>query len=165
VVTGEALAPFRTAQPPRPKGDPRPLDYLWSQADQAGGAFDIALEVELLTAAMRKAGRPALRLASIRSTELYWTIAQLIAHHASNGCALRPGDLFGTGTISSSAKDGCGSLHELTRGGAEPVALPDGETRAYLEDGDEVIFHARCAREGFAPIGFGECRGVVTPAA
>jgi fumarylacetoacetase len=164
VVTGEALAPFRTAQPPRPDGDPRPLDYLWSQADQAGGAFDIALEVELLTAAMRQAGRPALRLASIRSTELYWTIAQLIAHHASNGCALRPGDLFGTGTISSPAKDGCGSLLELTRGGAEPVALPDGETRAYLEDGDDVILRARCAREGFAPIGFGECRGRVTSA-
>jgi fumarylacetoacetase len=165
VVTAEALAPFRTAQPPRPDGDPKTLDYLWSHADQSGGAFDIAVEVELITAAMRQAGRPAQRLARTGSRELYWTLAQLIAHHDSNGCALRAGDLLGTGTIASASQDGCGSLMELTRGGAEPIILPDGETRAYLEDGDEVVFHARCARDGFVSIGFGECRGVVTPAA
>jgi fumarylacetoacetase len=95
---------------------------------------------------------------------MYWTVAQMVAHHASNGCALRPGDLLGSGTISAPARDGCGSLLETTGGGREPVALPGGETRAFLEDGDEVILRARARREGAAPIGFGECRAVVLPA-
>jgi fumarylacetoacetase len=104
------------------------------------------------------------RLATSNARHLYWTAAQMIAHHASNGCNLRPGDLFGSGTISGPGHDGCGSLLELARGGKEPVPLPGGETRRFLEEGDEVIMRASCRREGFAPIGFGDCRARLLPA-
>ncbi|HEY0421646.1 MAG TPA: fumarylacetoacetate hydrolase family protein, partial [Acetobacteraceae bacterium] len=92
-----------------------------------------------------------------------WTPAQLLAHHASNGCNLQPGDLFGTGTLSSPGPDGAGSLLEITGGGGEPVVLESGESRVFLEDGDEVILRARARREGFVPIGFGACRGAIHP--
>jgi len=95
---------------------------------------------------------------------LYWTVAQLVAHHSSGGCNLRAGDLFGTGTISAPTEDGLGSLLELSAGGRRPVALASGETRRFLEDGDTVIMRARCRREGFAGIGFGECHGTIAPA-
>ena len=98
------------------------------------------------------------------STDLYWTPAQLLAHHASNGCNLNPGDLFGSGTISSPTPEGSGSLLEITQGGRAPITLPSGEVRRFLEDGDEIILRARARRPGAAPIGFGECRGVVLPA-
>ena len=95
---------------------------------------------------------------------LYWTVAQMVAHHTSNGCNLRAGDLFGSGTLSGTDRGTEGCLLEMTRGGREPVALPNGETRRYLQDGDEVIFRAHCRRPGRVPIGFGECRGQVVPA-
>ncbi|MEH3145585.1 MAG: fumarylacetoacetase [Methylobacterium frigidaeris] len=158
VVTTEALAPFRIPQAPRPEGDPPPLPYLADAADAASGAFDIDLDVLLLTPAMREPER----LARSNTRHLYWTAAQLVAHHASNGCPLNPGDLLGSGTISGPDRESCGSLLELNRGGREPVRLASGETRRFLEDGDAVILRASCRRDGFAPIGFGEARAVVT---
>jgi fumarylacetoacetase len=164
VVTTEALAPFRTAQPPRPAGDPAPLPYLRDAADQANGAFAVELQVALSSAAMRADGRDAMRLSRGPATNMYWTVAQLVTHHASGGCDLNGGDLLGTGTISAPGRDGFGSLLEITRGGADPVTLPGGETRRFLEDGDEVILTAVAGADGFVPIGFGECRAVVQPA-
>jgi fumarylacetoacetase len=164
IVTPEALAPFRCAQPPRPEGDPRPLPYLWDDADQAGGALDLDLEVLLLTPAMRERGEAPYQLTQGTARDLYWTPAQLVAHHASGGCNLQPGDLLGTGTISGTAPGSYGSLLELARGGREPVRLPGGEERRFLEDGDEVVLRARARRAGWVPIGFGECRGRVMPA-
>jgi fumarylacetoacetase len=161
IITAEALAPFRVPQAPRPAGDPALLPYLFEAADQASGALDIAMEVLLKTPNM-----PAPhRLTQVNARELYWTFAQMVAHHSSGGCNLRPGDLFGSGTISGADPSGWGSLLELTRGGREPVQLPSGESRRFLEDGDEVILHAHCRRPGWVDIGFGMCRGVVSPAA
>ena len=164
VITAEALAPFRIAQPPRPEGDPRPLPYLWDEADQAKGALAIALEVHLLTAKMRDTGEPPHRLSKGPASNMYWTVAQIVAHHASNGCNLNPGDLLGTGTISAPTEDGFGSLMELSRGGSQPVRLPNGEERGFLADGDEIILSATACADGYAPIGFGQCRAVVLPA-
>jgi len=164
VVLPEALAPFRTAQPVRPAGDPAPLDYLLDARDQQSGAFDIELEVLLHTDALKARGLPAHRLSIGTTRHLYWTIAQLVTHHASNGCNLRPGDLFGSGTISAPTPDGFGSLLEITQGGKAPLDLPDGERRTFLEDGDEVIIRARAHRQGHVSIGLGEVRGVVLPA-
>jgi fumarylacetoacetase len=164
VITPEALAPFRIAQPPRPPGDPRPLDYLWDAADQTHGAYAIELEVGLLTARMREAGQPPQRLSRGPASNMYWTVAQIVTHHASNGCNLNPGDLLGTGTISAPSADGYGSLLEITRGGAEPLTLQNGETRSFLEDGDEVILSAVARAAGRVSIGFGPCRAQVLPA-
>jgi fumarylacetoacetase len=164
IVTAEALAPFRRPQAPRPDGDPAPLPHLFDPADQQGGAFAIALDVFLLTAAMRAANAEPVRLARSNTSHLYWTAAQMLTHHASNGCALFPGDLFGSGTISGPTPESYGSLLEITEGGRKPLTLPGGETRRFLEDGDEVIFRAHAAREGYVGIGFGECRGVILPA-
>jgi fumarylacetoacetase len=164
VVTSEALAPFRIAQPPRPPEDPRPLDYLWSDADQTGGALGIDMTVSLLTQRMRDAGQPPYRLSQGPASNMYWTVAQIVAHHTSNGCNLNPGDLLGTGTISGPQRDGYGSLLEISRGGAEPLVLPNGETRTFVEDGDEVIMTGRAQAEGRVSIGFGPCRAVVLPA-
>jgi fumarylacetoacetase len=161
VVTSEALAPFRVAAAQRPAGDPAPLPHLKSAHDQALGAFDVRLEASLLTRKMRSRGRPPQRLSRSNMASLYWTPAQMIAHHSSGGCNLNPGDLLGTGTLSGKAKDSRGCLLELTTRGRDRIELPDGESRAFLEDGDEVIFTAACEREGFARIGFGDCRGVV----
>lgn len=164
VVTAEALEPFRCAQPARPAGDPQPLPYLLDARDQATGAFDIELEVLLLTERMREQGLPPHRLALSNTLNMYWTVAQLIAHHSVNGCQLQPGDLFGSGTLSGPTPDAYGSLLETTVGGKQPVELASGEVRTFLEDGDEVILRARCQREGVASIGFGECRGKVVAA-
>jgi fumarylacetoacetase len=161
VVTAEALAPFRVAPAHRPDGDPAPLPHLRSAQDQALGAFDVALEVVLSTRAMRSRGQSPVRLSRSNLASLYWTPAQLIAHHTSGGCNLNPGDLLGTGTVSGKERDSRGCLLELTLRGRDRIALPDGESRAFLEDGDEVIFTASCQREGFARIGFGECRGSI----
>ena len=163
VVTAEALAPFRTAQPPRPEDDPRPLDYLWDEDDQAKGALAIDLEAHLLTAKMREAGDPPYRLSHGPASNMYWTVAQMLTHHASNGCNLNPGDLLGTGTISAPTDDGYGSLTELSRGGSRPVKLANGEERGFLADGDEVILTGRAQADGYVPIGFGECRAMVLP--
>ncbi len=164
IVTLEAMAPFRVAQPARPAGDPAPLPHLNDPADQASGCFDIGFAVSLLTPRMRAEGSAAHVLSRSNASMLYWTVAQMVAHHTSNGCDLRPGDLFGSGTISGTAPGSAGCLLEMTRAGREPVTLPNGETRAYLQDGDEVIFRGEARREGFAAIGFGECRGTVTEA-
>jgi fumarylacetoacetase len=158
IVTTEALAPFRVAQPPRPVGDPRPLDYLWNDADQHTGAFDIALEALLMTEGLRARGLPRHRMSASNTTDLYWTLAQLVAHHTCGGCNLVPGDLFGTGTISGPHPEGYGSLMELSADGRQQIALASGEARTFLEGGDEVIFVAHCRRAGCVPIGFGECR-------
>ncbi|MFF7709907.1 fumarylacetoacetase [Pseudomonas sp. NPDC007930] len=163
VVTAEALAPYRRAQPPRPAGAAQPLAYLWDEHDQAHGAWNIELQVLLRTARMRAEHQPDHLLAQSNTLNMYWTAAQLIAHHSSNGCALNPGDLFGSGTLSGPGPGSLGSLLELTAGGREPVRLPNGETRLFLEDGDEVTLRARCLAEGLPPLGFGECRGRVLP--
>jgi fumarylacetoacetase len=164
VITPEALAPFRIAQAPRPEGDPAPLPYLLDARDQASGALDIELEALLLTAGLREKKLPAHRLSAGSARHLYWTVAQLVAHHASGGCNLRPGDIFGTGTISGPDDGALGSLLEISAGGRRPVALASGETRRFLEDGDTVIMRAHGRRDGFATIGFGECRGTIAPA-
>ncbi|BBP74958.1 fumarylacetoacetase [Pseudomonas sp. Ost2] len=164
VVTAEALAPFRRAQPPRPAGDPQPLPYLFDQHDQENGAFDIELEVLLLTESMREQQLPPQRLTLSNTRHMYWTVAQMVAHHSVNGCQLQAGDLFGSGTLSGPEAGQFGSLLEITEGGKKPVELASGEVRKFLEDGDEIILRARCSREGFASIGFGECRGKILPA-
>jgi fumarylacetoacetase len=158
IITAEALAPFGVAQPSRPVGDPRPLPYLWDDADQKSGAFDIALEALLLTAGMRRQGMAPHRMSRSNTTDLYWTVAQCVAHHSCGGCNLSPGDMFGSGTISGPTPEGYGSLMELSADGQRRIDLPSGETRTFLDDGDEVIFRAHCRRDGYAAIGFGECR-------
>lgn len=164
VVTLDALTPFRVPAVVRDAGDPQPLPYLDDTNDRARGGFGVMLDASLLTAKMRVAGLPPHRLSRSEAKALYWTPAQLIAHHASNGCTLRPGDLLGTGTISGPTDDARACLLELTRRGADPVGLPHGEVRTFLADGDEVIVRGWCERSGYARIGFGECRGVVQPA-
>lgn len=161
VVTPEALEPFRCAQPARPEGDPQPLPYLFDDRDQQQGGLDIELEVLLLTDAMREKGLSPQRIALSSTKNMYWSVAQMVAHHSVNGCSLQPGDLFGSGTLSGSSPDSLGSLLEITQGGKQPLELDSGETRTFLEDGDEIILKARCQRDGYASIGFGECRGRV----
>ncbi|GJD65477.1 fumarylacetoacetase [Methylobacterium frigidaeris] len=161
IVTPEALAPFRIAQGARPAGDPTPLPYLRDETDQAGGAFDLRLDVLLTTPGLRAAGLAPHRVSASNARHMYWTVAQMVAHHTSGGCNLQPGDLLGTGTISGPDRDACGSLVEATLGGREPIRLASGEERRFLEDGDEIILRAHGVREGFATVGFGECRAVI----
>ena len=161
VVTMDALAPFRTAQPPRPEGDPAPLPYLLDESDQERGAFGITMEVLITTPKMREAGDAPHRLSKGPMTAMYWTAAQLIAHHSAGGCNLQPGDLLGTGTLTSGEEGGEGSLIELTDGGKTTISLPNGEERKFLEDGDEIIMTAYAEKDGFARIGLGECRATI----
>jgi fumarylacetoacetase len=163
IITAEALAPFRIAQPPRSDADPQPLPYLWNPSDQARGAYAIGLEVSIKTATMQAEGQHAFTVSRASASNLYWTLAQLVAHHTSNGCDLNPGDLFGTGTISTRDDSGLGSFLELTRGGQQHVLLPGGETRTFLQDGDLVFLRAYAFAEGFVRIGFGDCVGQITP--
>lgn len=164
IVTPEALAPFRIAQPARPEGDPAPLPYLSDASDQAAGAFDLDLDVLIRTETMRREGLAPHRLARSNARHMYWTVAQMLAHHTSNGCNLVPGDLLGSGTISGPDTTSRGSLLETTEGGRTPIRLPSGEERRFLEDGDEIVLKAQARRAGFVSIGFGECRGIVLPA-
>lgn len=164
IVTPEALAPFRIAQDPRPEGDPAPLPYLVDEADQRHGAFDIRLDVLLLTNGLHASGHGPHRVSTSNARHMYWTVAQMIAHHTSGGCNLAPGDLIGTGTISGPERGASGSLMEAVQGGREPLRLASGEERRFLEDGDEVILRARAVREGFVTIGFGDCRAQIRPA-
>lgn len=170
VVTLEALEPFRIPAEPRPPGDPRPLEYLYDQEDQRSGGFDITLEVLLQSAEMAKRGLSPIRLSRGNFKHMYWTFAQMLAHHTSNGCNLQSGDLIGSGTISGPAPESRGCLLELTWQGLgpdkkplprKPIELPSGEKRTFLADGDTVIFKGYCEREGFRRIGFGECRGTI----
>jgi fumarylacetoacetase len=161
VVSVEALAPFRVPAAVRAEGDPEPLRYLQGERNRERGGFDVKLEVWLATAKMRAEGQAAVRMSRGNLKDLYWTLGQMVTHHASNGCNLRAGDLLATGTVSGATAESVGSLLERTKRGAEPLALANGEQRKFLEDGDEVILKGWCEREGFARIGFGECRGVV----
>jgi fumarylacetoacetase len=157
VVTMEALAPFRTGAYARAAEDPAPLAYLASERDLREGGIDLRLEVYLRTARMDK----GVRVSHSNLRQLYWTPAQLITHHASNGCNLQPGDLLGSGTVSGPEEESLGCLLELTRNGREPISLVAGEQRGFLEDGDEVVFRGYCQRDGFVGIGLGECCGTV----
>ena len=159
IVTLEALAPFRCAAYPRATEDPKPLSYLWNERDQHEGGFDIQVEMHLKTRHMRSPAR--LSRASFRDS--YWTVAQLVAHHSSNGCNLRPGDLLGSGTLSGATPDSYGSMMELTQGGRHPLELPGGETRAFLEDGDVVLQKGYCQNDTHMRIGFGEAAGTIRP--
>ena len=156
VVTMEALEPFRREPEPREETDPQPLPHLRTAND----ALAITLEVWLRTARMAE----PMRLSRGNFASMYWTLAQMVTHHASNGCPLRPGDLIGSGTVSGPAKENRGCLLELTWRGTEPVELPTGETRRFLEDGDEVILRGWAEAPGVRRIGLGECRGTVTQA-
>jgi len=164
VVSLEALAPFRTSAFARPEGDPSPLPYLSDEANEKAGGFDVSLDVLLVTEKMRKEKSEPYLLSRSNLKDLYWTIAQMLTHHSSNGCNMRNGDLIATGTVSGRDKSERGCLLELTWRGTEPIELPSGETRRFLEDGDEIIMRGSCEREGFRRIGFGECRGVILPA-
>jgi fumarylacetoacetase len=161
VVTMEALAPFRAAAFTRAADDPQPLPYLTDASNESSGGFDITLEVWLRTEKMRAANVPAERLSRGSFRDMYWTLAQMIAHHTSNGCNLKPGDLLASGTVSGPEKSSRGCLLELAWRGSEPVTLQNGEQRKFLLDGDEVILRGYCERPGAARIGFGECRGTI----
>jgi fumarylacetoacetase len=163
VVSAEALRPFRAAWT-RPAEDPQPLPYLQDAQDRAAGSLDIVLEASIATASMRTAGQPAAHLSRSSTRHAYWTIAQMVAHHTVNGCNLVAGDLLGTGTQSGPEPGQGASLIELTVGGREPLVLPNGEHRAFLEDGDEICLSGFCEREGFARIGLGTATGQVLPA-
>ena len=163
IVTLEALAPYRVAFT-RPEADPQPMPYLDSEANRQQGALDIQLQVGLLTPTMREAGQGDATICRTSYRHAYWTVAQMVTHHTVNGCNLQPGDLFGSGTLSGPTLDQAGALIELTTGGKHPLALPNGEARTYLEDGDAVVIRGWCEKAGAARIGFGECRGTVLPA-
>lgn len=163
VVTMEALAPYRVPFT-RAAGEPAPLPYLDSPANRAAGALDVQLAVTLASRAMREAGTPAAQLCRTSWRHAYWTAAQMVAHHSVNGCAMRAGDVLGTGTLSGPTASEAGALLELSVGGKQPISLPSGESRTFLEDGDVVTLAAWCERPGAARIGFGSCAGEVLPA-
>jgi fumarylacetoacetase len=166
VISPEALRPFRQPMPPRPVGDPAPLPYLDDARDRESGALAIQLEVTLTTEKMRSAGlAPHVLSRGSADAAMYWSAAQIVAHHSSNGCNLQPGDLIGTGTLSTDSAGGLGSMLEISQGGKAPLSLTSGETRSFLEDGDEVTLRAWCESEGSARIGFGECVGRVAASA
>jgi len=164
VVTMEALAPFRTKAFERDADDPQPLGYLNDDENKKLGGLDINLEVYIQTEKMRIENIEPHLLSRSNTKDLYWTIGQMLAHHASNGCNLQTGDLMATGTVSGKERSERGCLLELTWRGTEPLELPSGEQRRFLEDGDEVIMKGFCEREGFRRIGLGECRGRILPA-
>lgn len=155
MVTLDALAPFRCAAA-RPAGDPPPLPHLASARNDAFGGLDVTVEAWLESAEMRRRGIGPMRLSRARFREMYWTVAQMVAHHTSNGCPLRPGDLLASGTVSGPEDDAAGCLLERAATGT-PATLPTGERRDFLADGDEVTLRAYCSRDGFARIGFGSC--------
>ena len=161
VVTAEAVEPYRVAAFRRPEGDPAPLEYLASDENEQSGGLDATLEVHISSRAMRERKMQPHLLSRAPFSLMYWTMAQMLTHHASNGCNLRTGDLIASGTVSGPGAGEMGCLLELTRRGASPVSLPTGEQRKFLEDGDEVIMTGFLQAEGHPRIGFGECRGVI----
>ena len=164
IISADALLPFRKPMPPRPAGDPAPLPYLDDPADREQGALGISLIVTISTEAMRTAGLPPHILSNGEaSAAMYWSAAQIVAHHSSNGCNLSPGDLIGTGTLSTAEATGQGSLLEISQGGKAPITLPSGEQRSFLEDGDELTLTGWCEASGAVRIGFGSCSGRVVP--
>ncbi|MES2759910.1 MAG: fumarylacetoacetase [Pseudomonadota bacterium] len=164
IVTEEALLPFRMPATPRAAGDPAILPHLAGAGDQAEGGIDISLNASISSREQRAAGQPATVITRTHLSNLYWTFGQMLTHHASNGCNLRPGDLLGSGTISGADDLARACITELTNAGRDPLALGNGELRTALEDGDEIVFRARAERDGAVPIGFGECRGRIAPA-
>ncbi len=164
VVTMEALAPFRVPAFEREEGDPEPLEYLSNEDNRKSGGIDMKLEVYIQTKKMRDENIEPHLLSRSNLKDLYWTIGQMLTHHASNGCNLQVGDLMATGTVSGQEDSARGCLLEITKRGSEPVELPNGETRKFLEDYDEIIMKGFCEKEGFRRIGFGECRGIVLSA-
>ena len=164
VVTMEGLAPFRTSAFERAPGDPAPLPYLLSESDREQGGLDLKLEVSLSSALMREGGIDPVVLGRSNFRDMYWTMAQMLTHHASNGCNLRSGDLLASGTVSGADNSARGCLLELTARGKDPVTLPTGEQRKFVEDGDEIILRGFCERDGFRRIGLGSCRGTILPA-
>ena len=163
VITLEALAPFRCPAFTRPTGDPEPLPYLASAQNAEQGGIDLTVEVWLQSAQMRQQGIEPLQLSRANFQDMYWTMGQMVTHHTSNGCNLRSGDLLASGTVSGTEVGTQGSLLEMTRRGAQPLKLPTNETRTFLIDGDEVILRGYCQKSGYARIGFGDCRGRVSP--
>jgi fumarylacetoacetase len=161
LVTLEALAPFRCPALARVSDDPSPLPYLHSATNQSLGGIDLTLEVFLSSAQMRQKQMPPLRLSHSSFQQMYWTVAQMLTHHSSNGCNLRSGDLLASGTVSGAEAGTQGCLLELTQGGTQPITLPSGEMRSFLVEGDEVILRGYCERQGYRRIGLGDCRGVV----
>lgn len=165
VVTLDALAPFRAPLVPRAPGDPSPMAYLQSEANQARGAFDVRIETFLQTEDMRADGTaPVCISRAAFARDAWWTPAQMVAHHTVNGCNLRPGDFLGTGTISGPEDGTQGSLLELTYGGARPIQLPRAQSRTFVEDGDEITLVAWCERPGYRRIGLGRCTSRILPA-
>jgi fumarylacetoacetase len=163
VITLDALEPFRCPAFERPADDPKPLPHLHDAQDQARGGLDLQLTVSIISEKMRASGADEHVLSRGNFSQMYWTIAQMLTHHASNGCNLRPGDLMASGTVSGPEKSMRGCLLELTWRGSEPIELPSGEERRFLENGDELILRGRCEADGAVGIGFGECRGIVIP--
>ena len=161
VVTWEALEPYRVPAFFRPRSDPQPLPHLSSERDRNEGALDLNIEVYVRSMLMREGRLRPFRLSNASFADMYWTPAQMLTHHASNGCNLKPGDLFASGTVSGPEPQSQGCLLELTKRGAEPISLPTGEERKFLHDGDEVIIRAYFQREGAARIGLGECSGLI----
>ena len=161
VVTWEALEPYRVPAFFRPPADPQPLPYLASEKDRNEGGLDLSIEVYIRSMLMREGRLRPFRLSQASFADIYWTPAQMLTHHASNGCSMKPGDLFASGTVSGPDAGSQGSMLELTRRGAEPVVLPTGEERKFLHDGDEIIMRAYFQREGAARIGLGECAGLI----
>jgi fumarylacetoacetase len=164
IVTEEALVPFRKAAAPRAPGDPAIMPHLHGTLDQESGGLHLELEAHLSTAKLRTEGAEAVCITRTHLDNLYWTFAQMVAHHTSNGCNLRTGDLLGSGTISGASDESRACLTELSNAGKQPLTLPNGETRTALEDGDEIILRARASRPGAVSIGFGECRGRIAAA-
>jgi fumarylacetoacetase len=163
IITADALRPFRVPAFARAAGDPTPLPYLFNAADQDAGSVDVKIEVWFRSESMSADSRPSRRIGAASTRELYWTPAQLIAHQTSNGCNIEAGDLYGSGTVSGETEHSLGSFLEITFAGKKPVAICDGVTRTFLEDGDEVTLKGRCRRSGFVSIGFGNCSGVIVP--
>jgi fumarylacetoacetase len=164
MVTVQALEPFRSPAAARPEGTPTAMRHLLDDEDQAAGAWSITIEAWLTTRTMREMYLNPFRLSVADAASLFWTPAQLVTHQTSNGCNLQTGDLLGTGTISGPSPGSFGSLLEITRGGREPLILPTGERRGFLEDDDEITLRGYCSAPGAARIGFGECRGRIAPA-
>lgn len=158
VVTMEALAPFRTAARGRDEGEPAVPAYLLDPADRRAGAIDVELTAELSTAT-----GTAAQIVRTNLKELFWTLAQMVAHQASNGAPLEAGDLIATGTVSGSAAEARACMVELTEKGTAPITLPDGTTRIMLEDGDTLTLRGRALTDGYVSIGFGDCSGTIQP--
>ncbi|MDJ0706636.1 MAG: fumarylacetoacetase [Leptolyngbyaceae cyanobacterium MO_188.B28] len=163
VVTLEALAPFRCPAFTRPEGDPPPLPYLRSPQDTEWGGIALTVEVWLQSVQMRDQGIEPIRLSQATFQQMYWTLAQMLTHHTSNGCNMRPGDLLASGTVSGPEDVSKGSLLEISQRGAKTIDLPTGEKRTFLAEGDEVILRAYCEKGDYPRIGLGACRGIMLP--